>query len=440
MAVLWLGAAAISTSVMQQKLLEVYDESLRQNAQGLLALAVHEFREEDEEAAELVVGRRSVRPGDDSDEEHLPAGHDSSFTYVIRGPAGETVLRDEQAPASLDGLQAGDGFGELNGRRLFVLTDRPSDFSILVLETSDRRAVALRDSLAVLVTPLLALVPLIIVGVWFTTRQTLRPLERLRREIAERHSRNLAPVGAEGHPVELAPIAGAVGALLSRLKAALDAERAFAARSAHELRTPLAGALAQVQQLHTELKDANARGRLAQVEASLARLSGLSDRLLQLGRIEAGFVRTETEVDLLPALRITIRDFNASAAWPDRVVLEPADPARLAAPIDADAFAMVMRNLIENGLKHGAPGRPVRVTVSGDACSIRIANEGPVLPAAELAALGKPFVRGATIAEGSGLGLSIVRGILEQAGGSLELRSPASGESGGVEAVVRLAQ
>lgn len=440
MAILWLGATAISVSVMQGKLLEVYDESLRQNALGLLPLAVHELQEGDDRAAESIVGwrARDARRGGEEREKHRPIEHDPSFTYVIRNASGSSVLRDQRAPEALDGLVLDDGYGDLDGQRRFVLTDAGTGYSIVVLETSERRAVAFRDSLAVLVLPLLALVPLIIAGVWFAMRQALRPLERLRDDIAERDGRNLAPVDTASHPAELVPIASAVDALLTRLRSALDAERAFAARSAHELRTPLAGALAQVQQLATEVNDAHAQDRLGQVEAALSKLSRLSDKLLQLARVEAGFARTETPIDLLPVLAMTIRDFNTSTAWQDRVMLETSDLARLESAIDADAFAIVMRNLIENALKHGASGCPVRVVIAADGTSIRVVNGGRLVPEAEMATLIKPFMRGDTIAPGSGLGVSIATSILEQVGGRLTLRSPADGDDGGFEAVVEL--
>lgn len=438
MAILWLGAAAISVSVMQGKLLEVYDEGLRQNALGLLPLAVHELREGDDEAAEFIVGRRYQASRQGDNDELRPLEHDPSFTYIVRAPSGETVLRDENAPDALDGLVLDDGYGEVDEKRRFVLTDAETGFSIVVLETSDQRAVATRDSLAVLVLPLLGLVPLIAIGVWFAMRQALRPLQRLRHNIAERDSQNLSPLGTEGHPAELAPIAKAVDGLLARLKSALDAERAFAARSAHELRTPLAGALAQVQQLATELTDVNAKGRLAQIESSLSRLARLSDKLLQLARVDAGFAPAEEPVDQLPVLAMTVRDFNAATAWHERVVLDTGGRQRLDIPADPDAFAMVVRNLIENALKHGAGGQPVSVVVAADGASIRILNEGRPVSDEEIARLGRPFTRGNTIADGSGLGLSIARSILEQVGGELLLRSFTEGQRWIFEATIKV--
>jgi two-component system OmpR family sensor kinase len=440
MALLWIGAAAISVAVMQHQLSLAYDDSLRQSALRLLPLAVHDLRERDHGSQRFVVGERDDGDGDEDDSPRDGVPHDATFTYFVRDAAGELVLRDEHAPETIVAGEPREGFHELNGQRTFTLTDPRSGYSIVIIELSDRRVTALRDSGMALGLPLLALIPLIAGGVWLAMRLALRPLETLRRDIAERGSRNLAPLGADGHPAELAPIAEAVAAQLERLKSALDAERAFAARSAHELRTPIAGALAQTQQLAEELAGRPGAERVKNIEAALKRLSRLSEKLLQLARIEAGFAVTDGEADQLPVLKMVVRDLNADTAWRDRVELDTGELAALPVAMDADAFAMVIRNLVENGLKHGAPGAPVQVIAVGDPGTLRIRNAGPPLDPAELARLGQPFVRGDTAAEGSGLGLSIARSILEQAGGRLTLASPIPGQDSGFEAVVTLPQ
>lgn len=437
MALLWIGAAAISVGVMQHKLFEAYDDSLRQSAYRLLPLALHDLRERDDGPGRLVVREDRDDPRDEDDRVTDGVMHDASFTYFIRDETGALVLRDEHASETVAAGQPPEGFGELGGERTFALTDPRSGYSIVIVELSDRRATALRDSLAAVGMPLLALIPLIAASVWLAMRLAMRPLESLRRDIAQRDSRNLAPLRADGHPTELAPIAEAVAGLIERLRSALDAERAFAARSAHELRTPLAGALAQSQQLEAELAGKPEAERVRAIETALKRLSQLSEKLLQLARIEAGFARTDTATDLLPALRMVVRDINANTAWSGRVAFEADGVASLSAAIDADAFAVVVRNLVENGLKHGDPAAPVRVLVGQDG-RIRIRNEGPVVDAAALERLGEPFVRGDTAAEGSGLGLSIARGILEQAGGRLLLTSPIAGSPSGFEAEIVL--
>ena len=440
MALVWIGAAAISVGVMQHRLDEARDEGLRQSALRLLPLALHDLRER-----RGIVGRfLGALDGDDGDgDEDDPmapgAGeqHGSVFTYFIRNAAGDIVLRDEEAPQDVPSTWPTEGFGEVEGRRTFGLVDPRSGYSIAIVETTDRRMTALRDNIVALGLPLLALLPMMAGGIWLALRLALRPLEALRQDIARRDSHNLEPVGSDGHPVELAPIAEAVGALLARLKSALDAERAFAARSAHELRTPIAGALAQTQQLATELGNGPGAARLREIEAALKKLSKLSEKLLQLARVEAGFARSDTATDLLPALNMVGRDINSTSQWRDRVRLEAGGVRSLTAAIDPDAFAIAVRNLVENGLKHGAPEKPVRI-VLGEGATLRVINDGDVVSATDLARLGQPFVRGDTAADGSGLGLSIARTILEQAGGSLTLHSPATGAETGFEAVIEL--
>ncbi len=88
-------------------------------------------------------------------------------------------------------------------------------------------------------------------------------------------SGDLSPVTVNDLPSEVSPIAQAVNRLMDKLKRALEAERSFTANSAHELRTPIAAALAQTQRLIAETQDKAARDRGEQIEAALHRLSRL---------------------------------------------------------------------------------------------------------------------------------------------------------------------
>ena len=121
--------------------------------------------------------------------------------------------------------------------------------------------------------PLAALVPISVVVIWFTVGRALAPIDELSREIGRRDGGNLDPLPAAALPTELAAIASSVDRLLDRLRHAIDAERAFASNSAHELRTPVAGALAQIQRLIAEVPDGPTRTRARQVEASLTDLA-----------------------------------------------------------------------------------------------------------------------------------------------------------------------
>ncbi|WDR01540.1 histidine kinase dimerization/phospho-acceptor domain-containing protein [Devosia algicola] len=262
---LWLGAAAISTNVLQHELAESFDEGLRQSAYRLLPLALHDLWEPSEHALPIAAT------------EGAAAG---SFTYLVYDSTGKVVIRAEDAPQVLSSIPSGDGFLLIGNRRAFAASDHRSGFGIVVLETSNYRGEALRDAIGALFWPLAGLLPLGAAGIWFAVRLAMSPLERLRREIAERGGANLSPLSNNKHPVELAPIAQEVAALLVRLKSAMDIEREFAANSAHELRTPIAGALAQTQRLAYEPGEHPAQSRIRDIESALRNLSHLSEKAL----------------------------------------------------------------------------------------------------------------------------------------------------------------
>lgn len=419
---LWIGAASIAGAVMQKELNESFDESMRQAAFRLLPLAIHDAREPDEQSERRISGL-------EADEEY--------FTYYVKDAYGNTILAADDAPDSASADDVMDGFSDLEGKRLFAISDRKSGYGIVVVERTDHRDRALRESIAALTWPLAALLPLIAAGIWFATRFAMRPVKQLSRDIAKRDGRDLSPLLDIAHPAELAPIADAVGGLLARLRTALDAERAFAASSAHELRTPIAGALAQVQRLAIELGDAPGSERVAEIEHALKHLAQLSEKLLQLSRLEAGFAQAEAATDLLPVLKLVVRDFQAAAQSTARVRLHVQEGQDLTAAINADAFAVAVTNLIQNALIHSTVDSMVDI-FAGPGRVVRVVNAGPIVPAKVLAHIGERFVRGSTTASGTGLGLSIVRSIMEQTGGTLTLNSPATGANDGFEAVLTL--
>jgi two-component system OmpR family sensor kinase len=116
----------------------------------------------------------------------------------------------------------------------------------------------------------------------------------------------------------------------------------------------------------------------------------------------------------------------------ERIIVDvPETP--VPAGIDADSFAIVLRNLVENGLKHGPPDRPVAIALSDDGI-LTVSNEGPAVPPDLLSRLLQPFERGRATAEGSGLGLAIVNTIATGTGSRLILTSPLPGQQSGFEA------
>lgn len=419
---LWCAAVSYSSYTSYHELDDAFDRGLHESAQRLLPLA-----------ADTVLGNG----GREAHEiYHLIEERSGYLSFQLRDREGRILMRSHDAPLRPYSQAPSAGFSNVGDYRLYTDTDDATGLTITVAETTKGRRAEVFGGAEAMLWPLAALIPLNILAIWFIVRGAMRPVLRLSGEVSARGGSNLTPIDISDQPRELRPIAEAVARLVERLRAALDAERAFAANSAHELRTPIAGALARTQRMIAELSNPDDRRRARDVELTLKRLSDLAEKLMQLSRVDAGLSAAEKEVDLIPVLDLVIDDCARRLEHPERMHYAKPDGARLCAAMDMDAFAMVVRNLIHNAVNHGAPeGRiDVEVGTHGD---LTITNEGPVVPPEVLAGLKGRFVRGASRSSGAGLGLAIVETVISQVGGKLELLSPAPGRSEGFAARVK---
>ncbi|KQZ96261.1 histidine kinase [Mesorhizobium sp. Root157] len=419
MTLLWVATAALTVQKLRHEMDEVFDSALEETGQRLLPLAVRDIidRDSDDEPSQSVATMRE---------------HDEYFTYVVRDVEGQVLLRSHKADLTVFPPFTGMGFTDTPTHRIYSDAALQGTVTISVAEPlARRRAVAWQTFLG-LALPLGLLVPVSLIGVWALVRLSMAPLRRLRFDIEARGTDDLTPVSMAGLPSEIRPNAFAVNRLLERLKRTLEAERSFTANSAHELRTPVAAALAQTQRLIIETSDKVARERALEIEAALRRLVRLSEKLMQLARAEGARLRAVEPIDLAVILNMVVNEMTADAGTAGRVELVLPDVPVLS-HIDADAFAILARNLIENALKHGSGQEPVRVVMSADGV-LRVTNAGPIVAPDLLSRLSEPFERGRAQADGAGLGLAIARTIATGSGSRIELLSPREGRQDGFEA------
>ncbi|MGW9329993.1 sensor histidine kinase [Bosea sp. NPDC055594] len=422
-ALVWALAAAVTAQNLRHEMEEVFDSALAETGQRLLPLAVRDIigRDSDDAASQSVATMRE---------------HDEHFTYVVRNAEGQVLLRSHRADPAIFPPFSGMGFSDTPTHRLYSDAALQGTITITVAEPQVRRRAVAWEVLVGLARPLALIVPISLIGVWAVIRLSTMSLRRFRSEIELRGAGDLTAVAADDLPSEIRPVAQSVNQLLERLRRTLEAERSFTANSAHELRTPVAAALAQTQRLIVETTDAAARNRARDIETALRRLSALSEKLMQLARAEGGSLHGAEPVDIGAILRLIADELtaNAGAAGPIELALPDAP---VLSRIDPDAFAILMRNLIENALKHGSQAEPVCVTLSMDGL-LRITNAGPAVPQDLLARLLDPFERGRTQAKGAGLGLAIAKAIAAGTGSSLELISPREGHQDGFEVRLRI--
>lgn len=418
---LWLGATLSAGLVIRHELNEAFDSTLVETAQRLLPLAVVALKFHQGEL-------------DDDGIDVIPV-HDESLIYVVRDAQGRLLLHSHDADVSIFPHRPGEGFATTADYRFYGEYTREEGVYIEVAQPLIQRREAASDALVALVYPLAILIPLSLVVIWFILRLNLRGIVDYQDAIKARGPGDLSPVAAKRLPAEITPIAEAVNQLLDRLRRVLESERAFTANSAHELRTPLAEMLAQVQRLRVEAPEGPLRERVLKIEHSLRGLSRLSEKLMQLAKAEGGGVLAARAGDITPVVLHVVEDFKRK--YEGDIELQLPVPTSVLSVIDPDALAILLRNLLENALKHGTVDEPVTVVLSASA-ELRVANHCPVVTPDQLRGLTERFVRGPTKAAGSGLGLAIVAAIAEGAGASLTLLSPASQFSDGFEVRLQL--
>jgi two-component system, OmpR family, sensor kinase len=291
----------------------------------------------------------------------------------------------------------------------------------------ERREIAAQSALRTLL-PLTALIPFLGVLIWYAVGRGLLPLETMSRAVAKRQPDAMAPLAEKGLPEELRPLAGSINALLARLDDALNAQRRFTSDAAHELRTPLAALKLQVE-LVDRAPDAAARAAaLAELEEGVDRASHLVEQLLAMARLEPeALAKNFGDCDLV-ALAKDVIVARAVLAADRRIDLGLARAATLHVRGDAASLSMLLANLLDNALRYTPQGGRIDVAIDDDAgdAVLSVADTGPGIPAAERERVFDRFHRGANVQarggqSGSGLGLSIVKRIVDAHGASIAL-------------------
>jgi two-component system phosphate regulon sensor histidine kinase PhoR len=213
----------------------------------------------------------------------------------------------------------------------------------------------------------------------------------------------------------------------------------FVANASHELRTPLAALSGFIDTLLGSARDdAEARKRfLAIMKTQATRMARLIDDLLSLSRVELiEHMHPETPVDLVSIVRQVVDGLQTLAT--DRnveiAIALPSEPANV--PGDRDELTRVFENLVENALKYGANGKRVDIGFSaatargGEAETlVTVRDYGPGIAAEHIPRLTERFYRvdvtQSRAEGGTGLGLSLVKHILNRHRGRLTIESEA---------------
>ncbi len=336
-----------------------------------------------------------------------------------RGPADDRQLF---------GLKDGLHIATRKSQPIRALVRTRSDGSrFAVAQPTAVRDDTARDTAVRTLLPVAALIPCLMLVTALVIARSLRPVVGLAGDLNARSADDLTPLPLADAPSELHPFIRSINGLLVRIKLLMDQQRRFIADAAHELRTPITALSLQAENLEAvELPDL-ARDRVAALGQGMRRTKHLLEQLLALARNEAVVVdpremplatldgiAKEVLADLLPYALERGVDLGFQLIEPITVHAEPV------------MLATTLRSLLDNALRATPRGGHVDIGVypQNGLATLQIEDTGPGIAPFDLERVFEPFFRGSNPeGEGSGLGLSIVKRVVQRLGGSIALEN-----------------
>ncbi|WP_441259515.1 ATP-binding protein [Bradyrhizobium sp. 521_C7_N1_3] len=323
-----------------------------------------------------------------------------------------------------------------------VLRTRSDGSRFAVAQSTGVRDEIASDMALRTVLPIAVLIPCLMLVIAFVIAGSLRPMVRLADELNARRADDMTALPLRDLPSELNPFVSSINGLLQRMHEMIGQQRRFIADAAHELRTPLTALSVQAENLdHVELPPA-ALERLAALRQGMSRSKHLLEQLLALAQHDAASTDCGQweVVELDHAAKSVIADLLREAI--SRGVDLGFERAE-SVPVRGEPvmLAAMIRNLLDNALRFTPAGGRIDVAIYRDGAMavLRVEDNGPGVSPDEIGRIFEPFFRGQRPeGEGVGLGLSIVKRIVDRLGGTIDAANITEGERRGLRIVIKL--
>ena len=289
-----------------------------------------------------------------------------------------------------------------------------------------------------LLAGILAVLVIVVVLTFGAAFILVRPLRQLVRqsEDAARGARGAVQLLKRPGTQEVAALSVAVTTMAHRLEERAAYIEGFAAQVSHEFKTPLTAIQGAVELLaeHGEEMRAEEKAKfLSNMAADSSRLERLVTRLLELARADTMEPEGGERADLIATLQ-AVAERSAERGQPIQLDLGKLDVGKAAlAPLwvkmGPDTLASVLLNMLDNAYQHAGPKTKVQLTLAPQSSAVRltVADQGPGISPSNAAKIFAPFFTTARTGGGTGLGLALVRSLLQSAGGSIALTPPPTG-------------
>lgn len=400
------------------------------------------------EAAYSLMARVRISEGqvtlDVAPERSPPLPPHDSVAYALRDAQGTLLAGNEHLPPMTMTDDTGQlvAVTQLDHRNLRSLTTRletpEGPVLITVADVGSATEPAARYGLMSTLLWDFVQLDVTLVLVWVGIQLGLRPVTRLRDEIAARSPQDLRPIDEASVPREIASVVVTLNRLFTTLRSSVQSQQQFIANTAHQLRTPITGLQAQLELLVAEAAAAPVKDRLLTLQEGIRQLAHSANQLLSLARADPNAniatKRLNVRLDKMVA-DVAARYFDHALRSDIDLGVEVKPASVLADPSLLDDL---LGNLVDNALKYTLAGGSVTIS-AGDRHGkpyLAVEDTGPGIPETERQRVRQRFYRlPNSPGHGSGLGLAIVDEIARLHDATVEIGCGATGR--GTKVAVR---
>ena len=412
--IVWGATAFVSYKLTRTETAELFNAELAQSARVLHAFVENMLQQH---SLNKLWGRKAP---DLFDMPILGHKYERKIAFQLRSVKEGVVLRSESAPEfALSLTRNGYSETELDGQlwHVFSISSENGEYVIHVGQRDDIRQQMVNSIASEQGISFLIALPILGVMIWLIVNRTLSPLNQLKRQLARREFSNLQALPAKRLPDELLPVVNQINSLFQQLEQAINNERNFTSDASHELKTPLAGLLTQMQVAQKTEDPAVRNLALQKAQQAVMRMTHMVQQLLTLSRVQHDSASINKQaLNINETLIAVIADMDA-VAHAKSIDLELQVPANLAINANPQLLQILVRNLVDNAIKYSPNGSRVLLQARQVEQQILISvdDSGNGVADDDYQRLTQRFYRcieTAASVEGSGLGLSIAQRII----------------------------
>ncbi|AYA02447.1 two-component sensor histidine kinase [Acinetobacter sp. WCHAc010034] len=399
----WLGSLGSIYWGMQRTANNIFDKSLAETAHALLSttLSTLDGRVPEHTVIEKIQGE-----------------HYDQIIFQIWHRDGQLIYRSVGVETQPFVQQASFGWIKMHNKtyRSYSVWDSTHTIQVQIAQVWTIRQDIQKDMLLFLILVSAVFLPLLSWLIIRTIRNHLSAVYSISQNLEKQSIEHLNPINPVV-PKEIEPLVSSLNTLLREITESMQREKRFTSNAAHELRTPLAAIRLHAQVLQSARSAEESREAAEDIITGVDKASRMITQLLTLARLEPNAAQTKSNFDLANIINsiVAMMDFQFRQAGID-LQLQLASAPVWAQP---DQLEIMLRNILENAIIYRSPNHASIIKVScgvvGNSSFLQVEDNGIGLDEAQIPLIFHRFYRinQASTVVGSGLGLSIVKQIVD---------------------------